>query len=404
MGKFILNWFSERLDLAPVFKLVGENLRKPVPTHVNWLFTLGASIACLLGLQIFSGLLLMIHYKPSAREAYTSIEFIMDQVTLGWFVRGLHSWGAHLIMILLLLHMVRVFVYGGYKRPREVTWVIGVLLFAVVAGFGFTGYLLPWDQMAYWATVVATEAPATIPLAGPLIKEFMVGGVEVADGTIGRFYVLHVIVLPLALFGLVGLHLFLIRYQGVSSLRRIDEPELTSPELGAAGGKPFWPYHVLKDLTSCYIIIAVLVTLALLFPPHLGDPANPFLTPIGIKPEWYFLPAYQLLKYVPEAVGRAGAAIVSVSASSAPVCHRSLSRAAPATAFPGDHRWPAGVLGWSFCLAFSVISLKPNARFSARLIGLISSVSRSRRKWTHRRSSRDSRCPLHSSPRRRRRH
>ena len=303
MGKFILNWLSERLDLAPACKLLGENLRKPVPTHVNWLFTLGASIACLLGLQLFSGLLLMVHYKPSAREAYTSIEYIMDHVTLGWFVRGLHSWGAHLIMILLLLHMIRVFVYGGYKRPRELTWVIGVLLFAVVAGFGFTGYLLPWDQMAYWATVVATEAPATIPIAGPLIREFMVGGVEVADGTIGRFYVLHVIVLPLALVGLVGLHLFLIRCQGVSSLQRTDLPEPTPRELGAAGGKPFWPYHLLKDLTSCYIIIGVLVTLALLFPPHLGDPANPFLTPIGIKPEWYFLPAYQLLKYVPEAVG-----------------------------------------------------------------------------------------------------
>ena len=303
MRRFVFNWLSERLDLYPAFKIIGENLRKPVPTHVNWLFTLGASIACLLGLQLFSGLLLMVHYKPSAREAYTSIEFIMDHVTLGWFVRGLHSWGAHLIMILLLLHMIRVFVYGGYKRPREVTWVIGVLLFAVVAGFGFTGYLLPWDQMAYWATVVATEAPATLPLAGPLIKEFMVGGAEVADGTIGRFYVLHVFVLPLALAGLVGLHLFLIRYQGVSSLERTDMPEPKTRELGAAGGKPFWPYHVLKDLTSCYIVIAILVTLALLFPPHLGDPANPFLTPIGIKPEWYFLPAYQLLKYVPEAVG-----------------------------------------------------------------------------------------------------
>lgn len=303
MGKFLLNWFSERLDLAPALKLLAENLRKPVPAHVNWLFTLGASITCLLGLQIFSGLLLMVHYKPSAREAYNSIEFIMDQVTLGWLVRGLHSWGAHLIMILLLLHMIRVFVYGGYKRPREVTWVIGVLLFVVVAGFGFTGYLLPWDQMAYWATVVATEAPATMPIAGPLIKEFMVGGAEVADGTIGRFYVLHVIVLPLALAGLVGLHLFLIRYQGVSSLERTDVAEPAPGELAATGSKPFWPYHVLKDLTSCYIVIGLLVTLALLFPPHLGDPANPFLTPIGIKPEWYFLPAYQLLKYVPEAVG-----------------------------------------------------------------------------------------------------
>ena len=303
MGKLLRNWLSSRLDLAPALKLLFDNLRKPVPVHVNWLFTLGAAIACLLGIQIFSGILLMIHYKPSEREAYDSIAHIMDQVTLGWFVRGLHSWGAHLIMIMLLLHMIRVFVYGGYKSPRELTWVLGVLLFAVVAGFGFTGYLLPWDQMAYWATVVATEAPATIPLAGPLVKEFMVGGSEVADSTIGRFYVLHIIVLPLALAGLVGLHLFLIRYQGVSSLQRSDEPEPTPAELVACGGEPFWPNHVLKDLTSSYIVMGILVTLALLFPPHLGARANPFITPIGIKPEWYFLPAYQLLKYVPEAVG-----------------------------------------------------------------------------------------------------
>ncbi len=303
MRRSPLSWFFDRLDLGPALRLLGENLRNPLPPHVNWLFTLGASITCLLALQLFSGILLMVHYKPSAREAYGSIEKIMDEVTLGWFVRGLHSWGAHLVMILLLMHIIRVFVYGGYKRPREMTWVLGVMLFAVVASFGFTGYLLPWDQMAYWATVVATEASATLPIAGPLIKEFMVGGTEVADGTIGRFFVLHVVVLPLALLGLVGLHLFLIRFQGVSTMGRTDLPEPTPKELATAGGKPFWPFHVLKDLTSCYIIIGILVTLALLFPPSLGEPANPFLTPTGIKPEWYFLPAYQLLKYVPAEVG-----------------------------------------------------------------------------------------------------
>ena len=296
-------WFDERLNLAPLVAGLEANLRKPVPAHVNWLFTLGSAIAVLIGLQTFTGILLLIYYRPGAETAYQSIVRIMDEVPLGGFMRSLHVWGADLIVIFLILHMVRVFVYAGYKKPRELTWIIGVLLFSVILVFGFTGYLLPWDQLAYWGTVVATEAPASIPVIGPTTREFMLGGSEVGDPTLGRFFALHVVVLPLVLLKLMVLHLFLIRYQGISSLRRTDEPDPTPNEIRAEGGDPFFPHHVLRDLTTTYLVLGLLVSLAILYPAHLGDPADPLTTPLGIKPEWYFLPAYQLLKYVPEVVG-----------------------------------------------------------------------------------------------------
>ena len=303
MFDLVRNWLDERLRLGAAIDVVGRNLRKRLPPHVNWMFTLGAVLIALLTLQTFTGVLLMVYYKPSAAAAHASVEQIMLDIPAGWFVRGLHQWGSHLVVLLSCLHMLRVFVYGGYKKPRELTWVIGVLLFAVILGFGFTGYLLPWDQVSYWGTVVATEAPGSIPVVGPYVSEFMIGASEVAEATLGRFYVLHVILLPLALAVLISLHLFLIRYQGVSPLSRTDEREPDQDELAAAGAQAFFPHHALKDLASCYVVIGVLVSLALLYPPALGEPADPLSTPPGIKPEWYFLPAYQLLKYVPEALG-----------------------------------------------------------------------------------------------------
>ena len=296
-------WLDARFPASQLARKIGANLTKPVPAHVNWTFTLGSALMALLSVQLLTGALLMVYYKPSAGEAYASVERIITEIPVGWLMRSLHSWGSHLIIIVALLHMARVLAYGGYKRPREVTWMIGVALFAIILVFGFTGYLLPRDQVAYWGTVVATEAPASIPVLGPAIQQFMIGGTEVADPTLGRFFVIHVFVLPLALLGLVSLHLVLIRYQGISPLTRTDEPEPAADEVARAGGEPFYPHHTLKDLTTVYIVMGVLLTLALVLPPHLGDRADPLVTPAGIKPEWYFLPAYQLFKYVPEAVG-----------------------------------------------------------------------------------------------------
>lgn len=301
--KALRDWLEARFELEPVVRLLRENLTKPVPAHVNWLFTLGSVLAALLAVQLFTGVLLMVHYKPSGQEAFQSVQHITYDVPLGWLIRSAHNWGSHLIVVLALLHLARVLVYGGYKKPRELTWGVGVALLAIILGFGFTGYLLPWDQVAYWGTVVATEAPASIPVVGPLTREFMIGGTEVADPTLGRFYVVHVILLPFALIALVGLHLLLIRYHGISPLSGTDQPEPGADEIRRQGGKPFLPHHALRDSAAIYLAIGVLMSLALLLPPHLGDMADPLITPLGIKPEWYFLPAYQLLKYVPEVVG-----------------------------------------------------------------------------------------------------
>ena len=301
--KALRDWLKARFELEPVVRLLRENLTKPVPAHVNWLFTLGSVLAALLAVQLLTGVLLMVHYKPSGQEAFQSVQHITYDVPLGWLIRSAHNWGSHVIVVLALLHLARVVVYGGYKKPRELTWGVGVALLAVILGFGFTGYLLPWDQVAYWGTVVATEAPASIPVVGPLTREFMIGGTEVADPTLGRFYVVHVILLPLALLSLVGLHLLLIRYHGISPLSGTDQPEPGSEEILRRGGRPFLPHHVLKDSAAIYVAIGALMSLALLAPPHLGEMADPLVTPLGIKPEWYFLPAYQLLKYVPEVVG-----------------------------------------------------------------------------------------------------
>ena len=303
MRRILWQWFDQRLHLEPVVRVLRENLGKPVPPHVNWLFTLGAVLSILLAVQLFTGVLLMVLYKPSDSTAYQSIERIMHEVPMGWLVRSLHGWGSHLIVILACAHLLRVFVYAGYKRPREATWVLGVMLLGVIIGFGFTGYLLPWDQVAYWATVIATEAPASIPFLGPYIREFMIGGSEVGDPALGRFYVAHVFLLPLLLVVLVSLHLFLIRYQGISPLSRTDQPEPSAEELTSSGGKPFFPHHALKDFAAMYLALGLLLTLAILWPPALGLPADPLNTPVGIKPEWYFLPVYQLLKYVPEVIG-----------------------------------------------------------------------------------------------------
>ena len=169
-GAALWRWLDERLDLMPIAAAVEANLRKRVPAHINWLFTLGAAIAALIAVQIFTGILPLVYYRPGADSAYQSIVRIVEEIPLGGFVRSLHAWGADLIVVFLILHMTRVFVYAGYKKPRELTWIVGVLLLAVILVFGFTGYLLPWDQLAYWGTVVATEAPASIPVLGPAVR------------------------------------------------------------------------------------------------------------------------------------------------------------------------------------------------------------------------------------------
>lgn len=213
------DWLDERFGWRKVWAAIF--LRK-IP-HVNWAYTLGSATLFVAGLQIATGILLTIYYVPTPDHAYDSVVYITTQVTAGWFIRGLHHWGASAMVILTVLHLLRTFFYGAYKFPREVTWLSGVFLLLVVVGFGFTGYLLPWDQKAYWATTVGTRIAGVAPGIGDSILRIARGGEELSAVTLARFFGAHVWVLPAALLTLLGIHLYLIIRIGITAVPGRDE-------------------------------------------------------------------------------------------------------------------------------------------------------------------------------------
>lgn len=208
------NWLDERLSWRQVWSAIF--LRK-IP-KVNWLYTLGSASLFVATTQIITGILLTIYYVPTPDHAYDSVQYITTQVQAGWFIRGLHHWGASAMVVLVVLHMLRVIFYGAYKFPREVTWLTGVFLLLVVIGFGFTGYLLPWDQKAYWATTVGTRIAGTPPVIGDWIMLIMRGGEEISAVTLARFFGVHVWVLPATLLTLIAIHLYLVIRIGISAV------------------------------------------------------------------------------------------------------------------------------------------------------------------------------------------
>lgn len=207
-------WLEERLGIGEGLR---RALRKPVPKHArHWSFCLGGITFFAFLVQVVTGILLALYYKPTPDAAYDSVLFIMNRVRFGWLIRSVHVWAANIMIIALIGHMIRVFVTGSYKPPRELNWVVGMLLFVLTLGFGFTGYLLPWDQRAYWATVVGTESAKAVPLVGSVLLELLRGGPEVSDLTLTRFYAIHVLVLPVVMVVLLVLHFLMIRRQGIS--------------------------------------------------------------------------------------------------------------------------------------------------------------------------------------------
>lgn len=207
------NWLDERMQWRQVWEAIF--LRK-IP-KVNWLFTLGSASLFVALNQAITGILLTLYYVPTPDHAYDSVQYITTQIPMGWLIRGLHHWGASALVILTFLHMLRVIFYGTYKFPREVTWFTGVFLLLVVIGFGFTGYLLPWDQKAFWATTVGTRIAGTPPLIGDWILRIIRGGEEISAVTLARFYGIHIWVLPAALAILIGIHLYLVIRIGISA-------------------------------------------------------------------------------------------------------------------------------------------------------------------------------------------
>jgi ubiquinol-cytochrome c reductase cytochrome b subunit len=340
------DWLESRTGVGRFWRAI---FHRRVPVGLNWSYTIGAAALFVLGLQTVTGILLGMNYSPSPDRAYDSILYISETVPFGSFVRGLHHWGASAMVVLVVLHLLVVFFQGAYKRPREVTWLAGVVLLLITLGFGFTGYLLPWDQKAYWATTVGTNMPGTMPFVGPELVALLRGGTELGAVALSRFYSIHVLVLP-ALIGLfVLMHLALVIWHGVSvparlwhrglaglkGLRRgrrgeqrsdlagvepagVVDPELAPameplPDAGAmtmdreherykafkARGPRFWPEVIAEDAIATFVVFAVIVLFIVAFGVPTEARADPTDTTYIPRPEWYFMFLFQLVTYFP---------------------------------------------------------------------------------------------------------
>ena len=284
MLKSTLDWIEDRTGLIST---VEHFMDEDIPASSGWHQVFGSVALFLLLLQILTGLLLALNYAPTPGEAYQSLRYILLEVTGGKTIRGLHHWGASLMIIIVVLHMVQAFLYGAYKKPREVTWMAGVVLLLFTLAFGLTGYLLPWDNRAYWGTVVTTQIAGTAPVIGDLTKDLMGAGEAVGAVTFSRFYIIHVFVLPLFTLALAGAHVYLVRRHGVA------------PQVGdeSQPKQKFYPRQVWKDTLAIFAAFAGLYALALFAKVPLERLADPTDLSYIPRPEWYFLFLFQLLKY-----------------------------------------------------------------------------------------------------------
>ncbi len=284
-------WVEERVDLAAIKEIITH---KTVPRHRHSLwYYMGGMTLFLFFVQVVTGILLLLYYRPSAEEAYESVQFIMTEVKFGWLIRSIHSWSANLMIFFAFLHLFSVFLLKSYRKPRELTWVSGALLLFLALGFGFSGYLLPWNKLAFFATKVGTEIAGVVPFIGSFVLKFLRGGNEVTGATLTRFFGFHVAVLPMLTTALLTLHLLLVQKQGMSwpiSLGKNSDAKVI----------PFFPNFLLRDLLGWLIALGILVFLASVFPWELGEKADPLApAPAGIRPEWYFMFMFQTLKFLP---------------------------------------------------------------------------------------------------------
>lgn len=280
------NWLDDR---AGVRALRHHLLDEPLPAGTGWWFTLGSVLLFGLIVQAVTGVALALYYAPTPDHAWDSVRFITTSVRGGGLLRGLHHWGASVVVVAALAHLVRVVVFGSYRKPRELNWIVGLLLLLVILAFGLTGYLLPWDQRAYWATVVSINISRLTPVAGDTVATLLAGGPEVGALTLTRWYALHLLVLPALVVVLTAVHLVLLRRHGISGPAR--------PVAGPS--QPFYPYQAARDATMIALVASILTVLAWWGAPALEPPADPASSDYVPRPEWYFLGLFQLLKYFP---------------------------------------------------------------------------------------------------------
>jgi ubiquinol-cytochrome c reductase cytochrome b subunit len=281
-------WLNRRMGLDA---LLSSALDEPIPGGARLAYIFGSGLLFIFLSQIITGVFLALYYVPSADHAHTTVAYITKSVTAGSFLRSLHGYGASAMVVVLLLHLSQTYLYGAYKGRRELLWFSGCVLFALVLGMAFTGYLLPWDQKAYFATAVGTNAASEVPLVGESLKRMMRGGTDMGTLTISRFYVAHVFLIPACIFALLASHIFLFRKAGAAG------PVSENPFTPKQKTEPFYPRQVLMDLSLTALLIIGLGSLCFFVPMSLGPAANPADSQYIPRPEWYYLPIFQWLKY-----------------------------------------------------------------------------------------------------------
>lgn len=305
-AKLLLQWFDARLPVSSFWNTVMTGYY--APKNFNFWYYMGSLALLVLVIQIFSGILLTMHYKPSALEAFASVEYIMRDVEWGWLIRYMHTTGASFFFILIYLHMFRSLLYGSHKAPRELLWVFGMFIYVALMAEAFFGYILPWGQMSYWGAQVIINLFGALPTIGEPLTQWIRGDYFISDATLNRFFALHVIAVPLAILGLVLLHLVALRENGSNNPDGIEIKKNKDADGHPLDGIPFHPYYTAKDIFGVGMFL-ILFTFILFMWPEAGGmflehdnfvPADPLVTPVHIKPVWYFTPFYAILKAVPD--------------------------------------------------------------------------------------------------------
>jgi ubiquinol-cytochrome c reductase cytochrome b subunit len=299
-------WIDERFPLTQLWREhVGEYF---APPNFNFFYIFGVLALVVLINQLLTGIWLTMNYKPSAAEAFASVEYIMRDVNWGWLIRYMHSTGASAFFIVVYLHMFRGLLYGSYKKPRELVWLIGMLIFLCLMAESFFGYLLPWGQMSYWGAQVIISLFGAIPGIGDDLTLWIRGDYVVSDATLNRFFALHVVAVPLALVGLVVAHIIALHHVGSNNPEGVEIKKYLNEKGQPIDGIPFHPYYTVKDLVGV-IIFLFLFSAVVFFAPEMGgyflehpnfEPADPLKTPVHIAPVWYFTPYYAILRAVPD--------------------------------------------------------------------------------------------------------
>lgn len=297
MNNKLYAWLDSRFHLSPLIEFM-RHKQVPVHKHTIWYYMGGVALF-LFAIQIFSGVLLVLYYQGDEESAYESVRFITTKVQFGWLVRSAHNWSGNLMIFFVFVHMFSTFFTKAFRKPRELTWMTGFTLLALVMGFGFTGYLLPWNELAFFATKVGTDITGALPLVGSGLKVLLRGGEDVTGATLSRFYAIHIAILPALFTVILALHLTFVQRQGMHVPSHIEN---LPPERKRT--MPFFPNFILRDMLAWLMVLNIVLFLTVFFPWELGVKADPFTpAPEGIRPEWYFMFMFQALKIIPAHVG-----------------------------------------------------------------------------------------------------